>query len=99
MSLKGCLFHPGKERESKVELASTGPPSGHIFQPGLMELTSWWRDVPWSGSLTSLAHSPSPGLSLATWGQASQQLDSWARTFQNTGAYGWVLVTFAQNST
>lgn len=36
-SLKGHLFHPRKKRKCKMVLTEAVPPSGHIFQPGLMD--------------------------------------------------------------
>lgn len=62
LSLKGHFFHPEKERKCEMELAEVGPPSGPIFQPGLVELTSPWRDLWWRESRSTASRtSRSPG--------------------------------------
>lgn len=61
-SLKGHFFHPEKERKCEMELAEVGPPSGPIFQPGLVELTSPWRDLWWRESHSTASRTSStPG--------------------------------------
>lgn len=69
-----------------MELVGAGPPSGPIFQPGLVELTSPWRDVTADGEpLNSFMHitGPGPGPAQPSRDTAAQQMGSWARIFQS----------------
>lgn len=66
-----------------MELVGAGPPSGPIFQPGLVELTSLWRDVTADGEpLNSFMHIGGPAPAQPSRDTAAQQMGSWARIFQ-----------------
>lgn len=67
-----------------MELAGVGPPSGPIFQPGLVELTSPRRDVMADGEpLDSFMHITGPARPLPR-DTAAQQVGSWAGISQST---------------
>lgn len=64
-----------------MELGEVGPPSGPIFQPGLVELTSpWW----WWGPLNSFMPMTDPGPAQAARDTAAQQMGSRAGIFPCT---------------